>query len=282
MRYEHLHPRAALPALILLAILVTSPRDAGALNPNHDCAFCHGIHGGGLIVSGDVNVENLCLGCHDGTVSDLRAAIHVNDNNSNYAPFRVTCLRCHNPHDSDPGRSGAAPNWLGPHADSASPGVGVCNVSKEPCSTLAECRPEDNECIPWKEGVNIKLVGGELTARIRTWELDSNNDGVADVGPQCEPGQDFTGIADNACYVEGARDVVFEQRGKDRRSDPDELGRHSFADEDLDANGVFDGPCEVCHTRAAHHRNDGSEPSPGHNTGRACTDCHRHVDGFMP
>ena len=43
----------------------------------------------------------------------------------------------------------------------------------------------------------------------------------------------------------------------------------------------YDGICEVCHTQTAYHRNDGSG-NPGHYNGRNCTDCHYHINGFMP
>jgi predicted CXXCH cytochrome family protein len=262
--------------LLALGLVLLLPRATDALNPNHDCAFCHSLHGGGFIVTGDTNQENLCLGCHGGTTSQLSADVHINRSNTTYAPFKATCLRCHNPHDTDPARSSiVATNWLGGHSDSGNPLTGICNVSKDVCTTIADCQTEDNECILWKEGVNIKLVGGETTAQILTWELDSTR-------PECAEGSDFTGIPENDCYLDLIRNVVFEQRGKQRKNDPVPDGEHSFADEDVDSNGVFDGPCEVCHTQTTHHRNDGSEPSPGHNNGRRCTDCHGHIDNFNP
>ncbi|MFQ5791709.1 MAG: hypothetical protein ACE5JI_14650, partial [Acidobacteriota bacterium] len=60
----------------------------------------------------------------------------------------------------------------------------------------------------------------------------------------------------------------------------------SFSDEDQDGNGVKDGACETCHTQTKHHCN-GDATNTGqcgvtHNTGKTCTDCHAHVDNFIP
>ncbi|MCB2156095.1 hypothetical protein KQI84_14560 [bacterium] len=75
----------------------------------------------------------------------------------------------------------------------------------------------------------------------------------------------------------GSMDTVFESRGTD-------LGGptlHSFADNDEDGNGTYDGACEVCHTSTTYHRNN-SSGDHSHETGRTCTTCHPHGDGFAP
>jgi predicted CxxxxCH...CXXCH cytochrome family protein len=42
---------------------------------------------------------------------------------------------------------------------------------------------------------------------------------------------------------------------------------------------TFNGICEVCHTQTKYHRNDASGDH-SHNAGTACTNCHRHDQGF--
>ncbi len=58
-------------------------------------------------------------------------------------------------------------------------------------------------------------------------------------------------------------------------------GENSFAD----GNEVYDGICEICHTKTTHFRNDGSgndqlHANVGAVAGTACTYCHSHENGF--
>ena len=63
----------------------------------------------------------------------------------------------------------------------------------------------------------------------------------------------------------GVKTVVFTARS----------GVNSFAD----ADGVYDGVCEVCHTVTTQHNNTGTAGQ--HNAGAVCTDCHTHQSGFQ-
>ncbi len=59
------------------------------------------------------------------------------------------------------------------------------------------------------------------------------------------------------------------------------IGPNSYSDGD----GIYDGICEVCHTRTGHFRNDGGGDDPlhsnmGYPAGENCTDCHKHLNGF--
>ena len=75
----------------------------------------------------------------------------------------------------------------------------------------------------------------------------------------------------------GIRNVVFVSRGTDAGG----IVENSFADADFDANGYYDGVCEVCHTQTKYHRNNSSGDHT-HKTGRTCTVCHPHSDSFVP
>lgn len=62
---------------------------------------------------------------------------------------------------------------------------------------------------------------------------------------------------------------------------------NAFASGDFDGDGVYDGICEVCHTRTDYHRNNDNTPPNGegvpnrdHNKDRVCTQCHMHKNGF--
>lgn len=92
-----------------LAAVLFLPTGAESLNPNHECAFCHDVHGAagfGQLLKDDV-VEALCLSCHGpGGVSTLKADVHTNDSPTQYPAFRITCNGCHDSHTE-------RANWLG-------------------------------------------------------------------------------------------------------------------------------------------------------------------------
>ncbi len=85
--------------------------ELGALDPSHDCGFCHGTHTApGTSLTQEVDSEVLCLSCHGPAgPASKRAEVHANaPAGSEFAPFRFTCVACHAPHDG-------LPNWLGAH-----------------------------------------------------------------------------------------------------------------------------------------------------------------------
>lgn len=107
--------------------------------------------------------------------------------------------------------------------------------------TCTVCHNPHNHPTNWLGGVNLRLVGTERAGQITT-----PNSGV--------------------------RDVAFESRGADSGG----ATLHSYADADQDANSVYDGVCEVCHTLTGVHQN-----SPAgyhqHQVGNSCLTCHPHV-----
>ncbi len=93
---------AGVLAVALGAALMRLPGVQGAsavmLNPNHQCAFCHQLHGApGQTLLQNAVVETLCLTCHGpGGISALKAAVHRDSAGS----FSKTCLDCHTPHSN--------------------------------------------------------------------------------------------------------------------------------------------------------------------------------------
>jgi len=114
--------------------------------------------------------------------------------------------------------------------------------------TCTDCHDAHDNRQNWLAGTNLKQVGKKITGSLDA-RISTPNSGV--------------------------RDVVFESRGTDAGGP----SLHSFADNDQDGNGTYDGACEVCHTLAANHRNN-SSGDHAHYTGQTCTDCHPH-DGFF-
>jgi predicted CXXCH cytochrome family protein len=114
--------------------------------------------------------------------------------------------------------------------------------------TCIDCHTPHSSLGNWVGGVNLKQVGTKTDETLLA-RIDTPNSGI--------------------------REVVFESRG----IDAGEASLHSFADNDEDGNGYYDGVCEACHTQTFFHRNDTADP--GHYSGRTCVECHPHTEGFV-
>lgn len=75
----------------------------------HQCSYCHTIHGGsgGPRLINAADSEILCLTCHGAGGTASLVEVHREKlRRSDFDPFWVTCVGCHNPHSS-------MINWLG-------------------------------------------------------------------------------------------------------------------------------------------------------------------------
>jgi len=78
--------------------LLAWPVTALALNPNHQCIYCHQVHN---LMPPENLTENLCLTCHGpGGISTLKATVHANKVGSKMPPFRISCMDCHDSHSN--------------------------------------------------------------------------------------------------------------------------------------------------------------------------------------
>lgn len=73
------------------------------------------------------------------------------------------------------------------------------------------------------------------------------------------------------------RPVTFESRG----TDVGEPALHSFCDKDGDLDGIYDNVCDTCHRSSPDWHRYTQASSHNHNSGRTCTNCHAHSDGFQ-
>ena len=98
--------RFAIARLALATALLASAGAAVALNANHQCSYCHNLHGGAVITP-PAQQQAMCLTCHGPAgISVMKAAEHRNAQNSSYPTFNFSCRNCHDPHDS-------RQNWQG-------------------------------------------------------------------------------------------------------------------------------------------------------------------------
>jgi|GEM_PF-722826 len=189
--------------VVLVLVILSFSLSTGALNPNHECSYCHLLHSApGQSLNCAPVVEALCLSCHGDGLVAVEVDVHLGDK---YGTFKMTCMDCHNPHSDMTNRFG---------------GTNLLQVGRK--------------------------TGGSSVAVI-----DTPNS--------------------------GPRYVVFQERGTDAGG----LSQYSFADNDEDGDGYYDGVCEACHTQPTYHRND-SSGDHSHYMGRTCTICHKHVENFLP
>ena len=101
-----------------IVLFLGVPQEALALNPNHNCAFCHSLHGAqGGHLSKEATDELTCLTCHGaGGSSTLKAETHQGQ----------TCMVCHAAHSSLPNAAGGTNiKLIGRNVD----GTGLAKIS---------------------------------------------------------------------------------------------------------------------------------------------------------
>ncbi len=93
--------------LVAMVLLMSDSGSASALMSDHECAYCHSLHGApGFTLLNQPSEANLvltaemvCLSCHgpDGD-SSLTADVHTNGGTS-FPSNRISCIECHDAHD---------------------------------------------------------------------------------------------------------------------------------------------------------------------------------------
>ena len=119
---------ASIPTVLvgIAAWVVLSPEPAYALNPNHQCSFCHNLHdapGGTLNTA--TSFELICLTCHGSGGTATQVENHTNTlvapNKRDYPDHTESCIKCHTPHSS-------LPNYWGTHTHAEDGSTGGVNI----------------------------------------------------------------------------------------------------------------------------------------------------------
>ena len=148
------------------------------------------------------------------------------------------------------------------------------------------CHDPDTGTAARKANVHTNKVGSTKAAfRMTCTDCHETHDGLDNtftgtqnlmmIGTQLDGTNDATITTPNS----GVQPVAFVSRGTDAGGPL----QYSFADGDDDADTIYSGVCEVCHTDTDNHENGITLPdlsNHNHNRGLNCTVCHPHVESF--
>ena len=275
----------------LNVIFVFNSKALAAIDAPHNEAnnvSCGSCHGKGLLQSpfwgGGMSFDDLCINCHtasSGQYTDTNAPVartHSSGTTSGtYGEWMNECRDCHDPHyqkQKNYKNTDAGDLYL---ASGTFTGYLYDAENNESTLTYSD--------ITYKPGWDAEKVTQKTSAYRRTilfpnvgklgfsYPIISVDEGdmtitvKGDVSPVYE-------------YIETSSfAVMYGQYIKDNINGRtvkffDKSGNHSYADGD----GIYDGVCEVCHTKTKYFRNNGLGDE--HSTGIACNDCHSHIDGL--
>jgi hypothetical protein len=237
-----------------------------------DCTECHAdVQGGGgfhgsfrnLTTLTKDQVDVVCMSCHNGTYTNPggttapEAMVHeqpVGARNLEYGSFKAGCLDCHRTHPTEGGLAGDGSlntnlRLIGREVVEASSTDGVARIRKPIIDAGTD---PDDPSDDTQHG---------------NWECDS---GIPD-DPACVE-------SDPPAAGDDVRKVAFYGNLYEGGSWPGNGGRNPWADDVAPYNGA----CNGCHTRTAHHRRDDSGGDHTHKiTNLGCVACHDHDAGWL-
>jgi len=283
-----------------------------------NCLTCHDLHGGFsklLRIANphppqdidDTPANNLCWSCHNNIVAPFKNPHSSEQIDEDYGQWAVECIVCHNPHKQEQkyyyGSQGylatgtvttvtttslysAGAAWT---VDEFADLIVVPNVAEQYNNYRIVSNTADTLTISAGlsgNGMDMSLVSPGNTFAIIYGKLiyGPNRLSRPDRGsPDNLPASDTCSVTANvfSCTNRINTTVKFLRDFRDGVGGSNE---HSFAG-DVDGDGLYQGPCEVCHTRTKHHRNNNDFPGDAdhtHNVGLKCTLCHKHENGFLP
>ena len=270
----------------------------------------------------DTLANNLCWSCHNDVIAPFmktHSSLNIDDG---YGDWSIECKTCHNPHQQRQVRGYGTEAFLASGIITAATTSSI--TSADTVWTIDEfaglvvvinqeelvgnrgpnvrsyrilSNTEDTLSISLGHsglGVDLTLVTpGVTTYAVIYGKLFRDQVARPDRGQPIDGDYVANGANGDTCSVVGNEflcgntiptDAKFLRDFRKQYSGNDADNEHAFAG-DLDADGQFQGPCEICHTRTRHHRNNDNWPAKAdhtHNVGIKCTFCHKHVNGFLP
>jgi len=265
---------------ILLISWIAGQAQAGFLGFPHttvnniDCFNCHNVLGGmekffSVIMPeppqniDDTLANNLCWSCHNDVVAPFMKTHSSVSIDNDYGDWAIECRTCHEPHFQ---------YQRAKYGEEAYLTSGIVTEVTETTLRSAGANWQEDEfagLVLFSRAVNgYRIVG-------------NSSDTLTLEGPievdKLPPGTPFAVIYGKLVRYE----INTPNSGRKPVKLFRPVGPNTFADGDE----VYDGPCEVCHTKTRHHRNNNDNPEQAdhsHNVGIKCTLCHKHKNGFLP
>lgn len=233
-----------------------------------DCAICHDNVGNGKHSNGQVDVKGCtpchqtaviwtlpasvtCESCHTGTASVVSAftaplkSLNKTAGHGRYssaALAKVVCTTCHN----------ASANHIGAGASEKRLKIAGNDLCTSCHSTVA------NKGLP-EARIDLPVHGGSVNqfAHYTTVGVTRAN--------ECSGCHDTHGTTNlyNIRTVINGQTVTFNNIST------------GFIVKTPNVNGIYNGLCQICHTKGSHFKNNAS-PNLGHNGAKNCLNCHQH------
>jgi nitrate/TMAO reductase-like tetraheme cytochrome c subunit len=220
-------------------------------------------------------ISDICVTCHNGNdpriTPEKEAAVHENPG-SGCGNWTAECLDCHNRHwdlfsAENDGNGDPIPNqkMLGQLMFNNGATDWIARIRRPVWTDVGNDADWENDTMIW---ACVDEADGTEGRNDLGGPLDPANDPT---GPLCQDDVDNTNTDD-------VRKLVFQTNvGND--------ATNTFEDWAAEVT-PYNGACNVCHTRAANHRRDGTGdqthqfPNEGNTGGGNCRDCHNHEDGW--
>ncbi len=276
--------------LSVLLCLISSP--AYTLDYPHTtinnitCGSCHFVYGAesSLLIEGlnygqnidDTQYNALCWSCHNTIEAPYQRTHSSLQIDNDYGDWTVECKTCHDPHTQ---------RQFKKHGNTLYEGV-VDNVTTTMLTKAVDGvdwvadRYKDLVLIPEMIGTNkkygYKILGNTVDTITVEGPIDLSKVDLGDTFAII-----YGKLIKEKIKLDNIIGTVPPKTGYITTIFSDSTGPNSYADGD----SVFDGICEVCHTKTDHFRNDGTGGDPLHvnmglPAGTNCTDCHKHINGF--
>lgn len=215
----------------------------------------------------DTLPNNLCWSCHNDIIAPYvrtHSSLQIDDD---YGNWSMECRRCHWPHQQMQARTHGSEAFLYSNTSTA-------------LNTTVLTQSDAN----WTADAYVGMILYPNTSALGyNYEITGNTNNTLTVAGPIDLSQAAAGESFAIVYGQLIKSTLPTPNSGDKsvrffRS----TGNNSFADGD----STYDGPCEVCHTKTTHFRNNGSGSDQNHSNvggaaGLKCTEnCHKHLVGF--
>ncbi|MDH4157684.1 MAG: right-handed parallel beta-helix repeat-containing protein, partial [candidate division Zixibacteria bacterium] len=270
-------------------------------NQDYDTIYCGGCH----ISSEFTNPsDTACLSCHKKAFGPYSATegplvkTHSSDTTSSqYAPWSRRCVDCHDPHRQK--QKDYSENYLATGTIVSTGTYDSENNSTTLTYSIVSYRTGWEDPSKWADktekeagydkrgAILIPDTTNSTTSRYTYLIKSADASTITVIGDATTQIPSILGKSFKVIYGQLIKNQIYAYDPSDGqwKWKPvkffDRTGTNSFADGD----STRDGPCEVCHTKTRHFRNDGSADDQLHTNmgtvaGTNCTACHAHDSGF--